>query len=523
MPNKVPAADLHLLLEDYPKRIARGVAGSAPARPNSSNPASASPRADEVEIDLLIDHYPARTKRWLRRFEALPVRQPAGRGVELPAADGQPAGASGSELHLLLEEYDPGSRFQTLRRLRDGRDGTGQPRADTGPRPAEGVAEAPAASRSVAGAAPDEPALDLLPWPDETLLWTRENRVRAASFGIHAVVVLVLALLPQFRSPRLVEPGEYLDRETISLLAPPQRLLSELTQRAPNQGKVTPQFRGLPEPPRPVIVAPPIPPEPRPPVLAPQPAPPEPEVKPVPAAPSPEADKPEPEPGKPRRAPAAAQSPEKGDPRPGSGRVKLGPNELPAPRRPSQPPEQPALTLENPTATSPGREGPLQLGSLTLSARPDQMIEAAVEQLAKQGGGKQSVGDGSGPGGADAYLPPSPGNAGSNLELLSDPRGVDFRPYLMQVLAAVRRNWYAVIPESARLGVTRGRVAIQFAISRDGNVPKLVIASSSGVQPLDRAAVAGISASHPFPRLPAEFSGNEVRLQFVFLYNIKTQ
>ena len=43
---------------------------------------------------------------------------------------------------------------------------------------------------------------------------------------------------------------------------------------------------------------------------------------------------------------------------------------------------------------------------------------------------------------------------GSGLELLSDSRGVDFRSYLTQILAAVKRNWQAVIPESARRGRT---------------------------------------------------------------------
>jgi TonB family protein len=114
---------------------------------------------------------------------------------------------------------------------------------------------------------------------------------------------------------------------------------------------------------------------------------------------------------------------------------------------------------------------------------------------------------------------PSPGRIGSSLELLSDPEGVDFKPYLIKVLSAVRRNWFAVIPESAKFG-RRGKVLIQFSIDRDGNVPKLVIAMPSGADALDRAAVAGISASNPFPPLPAEFRGNQIRLQFSFLYNM---
>jgi len=75
------------------------------------------------------------------------------------------------------------------------------------------------------------------------------------------------------------------------------------------------------------------------------------------------------------------------------------------------------------------------------------------------------------------------------------------------------------MPESAKLG-SRGKVAIQFSIDRQGSVPKLVIVGPSGIQALDRAAVAGVSASNPFPPLPHEFRGNLIRLQLVFAYNV---
>jgi TonB family protein len=179
---------------------------------------------------------------------------------------------------------------------------------------------------------------------------------------------------------------------------------------------------------------------------------------------------------------------------------------------------EPNLPADRQTATGLGQDGELKLGSLRLNARPDEVIEAATQNLITSGG-TQIVGDGVHSSGTGGALPPSPGNRGSTLELLSDPKGVDFRPYLIQVLAAVRRNWYAVIPESARLGMARGRVAIQFIVSKEGMVPKLVIADSSGTAHLDRAAVAGISASVPFQPLPPEFNGKEIRLQFVFLYN----
>jgi TonB family protein len=137
------------------------------------------------------------------------------------------------------------------------------------------------------------------------------------------------------------------------------------------------------------------------------------------------------------------------------------------------------------------------------------------------GGGGISVGDS----GDDLTLLPglnqaqSKGRMGSNLQLLSDANGFDFKPYLLQVLASVRRNWMAVIPQSATMMGRRGSVLIQFIIDRRGGVPKLVIASSSGTEAFDRAAVAGVSASNPFPPLPADFKGDQIRLQLAFSYN----
>ncbi len=155
-------------------------------------------------------------------------------------------------------------------------------------------------------------------------------------------------------------------------------------------------------------------------------------------------------------------------------------------------------------------------------ALPPAGVAETVKSLARGGGGAGlTVGDVPSPGGVSEGMvqAPRPGRPGSTLELLSDPKGIDFRPYLIQVLAAVRRNWYAVMPESVRFGA-RGRTVIQFSISRNGQVPKLVIAIPSGMDALDRAAVASISASNPFPPLPAEYTGAEIRLQLVFSYNM---
>jgi TonB family C-terminal domain len=86
------------------------------------------------------------------------------------------------------------------------------------------------------------------------------------------------------------------------------------------------------------------------------------------------------------------------------------------------------------------------------------------------------------------------------LEVLSDTMGVDFGPYLNRVVQNVRQNWYNLIPQEARPPILKeGRVAIQFAIMKDGAVAGVQFHKSSGDVELDRAAWGGITASNPFP------------------------
>jgi TonB family protein len=105
-----------------------------------------------------------------------------------------------------------------------------------------------------------------------------------------------------------------------------------------------------------------------------------------------------------------------------------------------------------------------------------------------------------------------------NLEILSDTYGVDFGPYLGQVvLAQVRKNWYNAIPQSEQR--KHGSVVIEFAITKDGRVAKMRLVQGSGDVPLDRAAWAGIVGSDPFPALPGEFGGQYLALRIRFIYN----
>ena len=105
--------------------------------------------------------------------------------------------------------------------------------------------------------------------------------------------------------------------------------------------------------------------------------------------------------------------------------------------------------------------------------------------------------------------------------ILSDTQGYDFGRYLNAVITKVRSNWFSVMPESARLG-QKGRVLVRFTIVKDGKVQDLKAVLESGNQALDRAAVAAVQTSNPFPALPDDFKGERIVLQFPFLYNMKS-
>ena len=159
-------------------------------------------------------------------------------------------------------------------------------------------------------------------------------------------------------------------------------------------------------------------------------------------------------------------------------------------------------------------------------APPKATVQEAVKGLERSGDGARVViSDDT----MSAPAPPTPGSIGHTgaehaaVELQSDPAGADFKAYLTRILAIVRSNWRRVMPESARMGTVRGRTVMEFIINRDGSIPKLVTAQSSGSEPLDRAAVAGLSMSNPLPALPADYKGFQVRLAFTFSYNLPSQ
>ena len=216
------------------------------------------------------------------------------------------------------------------------------------------------------------------------------------------------------------------------------------------------------------------------------------EAEPAPAQPEP-----------PRETPAA--------PKPAAPVAPMSlPHPAESPVRPQTPPPDAPSSLVLPKF-SPGKalqesmqEAMRGGGSETATTR------GAIGRISPGGGG---YGGGGGGGGQ--------GFAGNAVTILTPTEGVDFSNYINRVLAVVKQNWYAVMPESARLG-DQGKVVLQFRILRNGVVPEQepVMMGSSGKEPLDRAALSSIRASTPFEPLPSAFSGPYIELRFIFLYNI---
>jgi len=343
----------------------------------------------------------------------------------------------------------------------------------------------------------EEPELDLLLHWEKSATPVNPARSGVLSVAIHVLVIVGVLLVPsEFFDAPPPRQGPEIVRRITPLVDP----ITEFTQKEKNQGKVAKELDVAALAPRERIQAPKgTPSTTR--AAAPRPA-----VVPTPM-PKPAAPVALPEP--PKIEAAVREAP----------KIDLPPAPQQAPQ--IQPVEKPKLAFEN--VGGPALPVPPEQRQIAV---PNTSVAEAIRRNARQmPSGGIMVGDpGAGPGGIGEgiNLPPSPGVQGSALELKSDPQGVDFRPYLTQILAAIRRNWYAVMPESVKLG-RRGKVGLLFSISRVGRVDKVTYAFQSGSDPLDRAAVAAISASNPFPPLPGEYKGDRIVLQLNFAYNMPKQ
>jgi TonB family protein len=207
--------------------------------------------------------------------------------------------------------------------------------------------------------------------------------------------------------------------------------------------------------------------------------------------------------------PAAPTPKANTNPNPNTAPVQPPPPDTTSKLLPVLPPTTPGhLNLGIPNA-SPGRamQDDLQDAIKRAPSGGTYSSEGSVSGGRGSGGGR-----GRGGGGAQA---------GNGVTILTPTEGVDFQSYINRLLAKLKQNWVAVMPESFYLG-DRGIVAISFRINRDGSFPgeSLSIDRTSGKEPLDMAAASAIRATSPFEPLPPQFKGPNLDLRIGFYYNI---
>lgn len=313
--------------------------------------------------------------------------------------------------------------------------------------------------------------------------WPRWKRAAVGSAVFHLIAITALFIIKG--SPWEPPPPERTYVPRVTLLYIPK----ELTQKAPNKGPVAKLLLSPPAAPSPKLTEPA-------PKMAKAATPQPPARVPTPVQPTPPpVVQPAPNPGETaRNQPQAATPP---------------PVEVPRPDAPKMIVED-SLQL-HPPAPRPG-------GRLAVPVDP---IQDAMRSLSNGGNSssKSRIGDSSDMAvGGGLQMAPSAARL-SNFQLKSDPMGVDFQPYLQQVLTAVKLNWTAVFPTAARLG-QRGVVTLEFSVATDGTIVKIVFDGQSGAKALDNASVAAISASNKLPPLPKDFKGDRIVLQMSFMYNI---
>ena len=323
---------------------------------------------------------------------------------------------------------------------------------------------------------PVEPELNLLTQWYDPADSDRRRRAAIATVIVHAVALTILFLLPESFFEEKRTP------DVVRHITPIYEPLTRLTQKAPNTAKAAKEFSAQQPPPRP-----------HPPAPAPSPAGPKPEPRQavMPPAPPPKPTQSLPDPPK---VDAAIKAPKIEEPQLGT---------IPPPPK-IQAQESPKLPLESLNQGPP----PVVPPDRRVVPIPDSSPSAAIRNLG---------------GGSPRFPAPIPGTASDPSalqlpQLLTDSQGIDFAPYLRLILQTVKRNWQSVMPESVRLG-QRGKVSIVFSIGRDGQVIKLSYGEQSGIESYDRASVAGISMSNPFPPLPMAFRGDRIVVQFNFAYN----
>ena len=213
----------------------------------------------------------------------------------------------------------------------------------------------------------------------------------------------------------------------------------------------------------------------------------------------------------PRQAPEAR-------PQPPSARPSIRP---PSMARPTLKPTSPfAVPIPKSSNLPPGRSystGPIGghgTASSGGSSAGSGRSYAPVPSLAPtSGGGGGSSGSRLSKGASGYGNAGNPGGGGGapGIDSIREP---DFGPYMRELQRRIKMNW------DPPKGNESKRVVLLFKIAKDGRLLSVRVFKSSGIPNSDRAALNAVELTAPFKRLPPEFKGASIDIQFTFDYNV---
>jgi TonB family protein len=107
------------------------------------------------------------------------------------------------------------------------------------------------------------------------------------------------------------------------------------------------------------------------------------------------------------------------------------------------------------------------------------------------------------------------------MEVLNGPISFHTRNYLgFGLLANIRQNWQRALSEKGLVATSdQKNLTIEFTIRKDGSLDSRRVAESSGDTALDGTGLDAIAKSAPFTPVPAEFSGEYLKLRCHFYLN----
>jgi TonB family protein len=97
------------------------------------------------------------------------------------------------------------------------------------------------------------------------------------------------------------------------------------------------------------------------------------------------------------------------------------------------------------------------------------------------------------------------------VEVLTDTRGVDFGPYIKQLIQKISESRFPI--KTSMRSDEEGSTLLRFTIDSEGKVTNLYLDESSHDGALDHAAWDSIAQAKVFPPLPKSFSGPNLSLR----------